>query len=689
MIVTIFFASIISLVVLMCCALYSISIYRKALKIRPYKLDLETVKAELDMAQNQLESYKGQLADYGARVLIAEGKINEQKAAERFLAENAQDIQEKQARVREVEDEIKEVTKKLDEKNEEYNEKLSEYKDLLLKSSAQDKEFKATGLELNMIKEEKEKRENEKKEIEVAIENLKKERSEIFAEIEGLKISREKLNREIEELKKQKDELRNKIDKEIDELKKQRDEVKNEIDKAKDHLNELTDEQKEKLDKLKNDLNNIEDAIKKVKEEQSDTTSKVDKAEGRIQSLLESINTTEETKWKTLDTPIIQIKKLDRESYNEHNRLEIFKNALKESNIVFDSRMVNAFHTGLKVQDISPLVVLAGISGTGKTLLPKLYAQAMGMNFLAVAVQPRWDSPQDMLGFYNYMQGKYSATELSRLLWQFDLYNNPNMKDKTESDLPMNIVLLDEMNLARVEYYFSDLLSKLELRRTVDVKDSEDRAKAEIEIEGGESGGKLRRLFVGGNTLFVGTMNEDETTQSLSDKVMDRSNVLRFGKPKDIKASPDIEKFNKDFSEDQLISYKTWKGNFKSVSNSTLNASQKDQLSKIISDLNNKLDIVNRPFAYRVSQSIEEYVVNYPNVSVQSNFIDAISDQIEMKILPKLNGLEKSDKKVNATLNEIDNILSQNKLDEDLRKVFNGIKDDTSNVFFQWKGIPR
>ena len=184
MIVTIFFASIISLVVLMCCALYSISIYRKALKIRPYKLDLETVKAELDMAQNQLESYKGQLADYGARVLIAEGKINEQKAAERFLAENAQDIQEKQARVREVEDEIKEVTKKLDEKNEEYNEKLSEYKDLLLKSSAQDKEFKATGLELNMIKEEKEKRENEKKEIEVAIENLKKERSEIFAEIE-------------------------------------------------------------------------------------------------------------------------------------------------------------------------------------------------------------------------------------------------------------------------------------------------------------------------------------------------------------------------------------------------------------------------------------------------------------------------------------------------------------------------
>ena len=256
-------------------------------------------------------------------------------------------------------------------------------------------------------------------------------------------------------------------------------------------------------------------------------------------------------KWQDLNRPVfnINVQRSTWQNQSEAVWLESFKEGLKKHGIRFHERMINAFHTGLKVADYSPLVVLAGISGTGKSLLPRLYARAIGMNFLQIAVQPRWDNPQDMFGFYNYMEGRYKATELSRMLWEFDIYNNPDAEKKYRSALPMNLVLLDEMNLAKVEYYFSDMLSKLEVRRGLDPENSESRRNAEIEIESGspQKAAEAKRLFVGRNTLFVGTMNEDESTQSLSDKVIDRSNVLRFGKPNDLKTQPDIHGFESEF----------------------------------------------------------------------------------------------------------------------------------------------
>ncbi len=169
------------------------------------------------------------------------------------------------------------------------------------------------------------------------------------------------------------------------------------------------------------------------------------------------------------------------------------------------------------------------------------------MNFLPVAVQPRWDSPQDLFGFYNYMEGRYKATELSRLLWQFDSYNNnPTAKgfDEGNKQLPMNLILLDEMNLARVEYYFSDLLSKLEIRHGLNPADPESRKKAGWTCESNASANneQTRELFVSLNNLFIGTMNEDETG-ALSEKVIDRANVIRFGRPQQLAAMPNKEAF--------------------------------------------------------------------------------------------------------------------------------------------------
>jgi len=149
-------------------------------------------------------------------------------------------------------------------------------------------------------------------------------------------------------------------------------------------------------------------------------------------------------------------------SADEKQLLKNVADYIKGQGLYFPRRVLYAFHTALKIGDISPLVVLAGISGTGKSELPRRYAEGMGLHFVILPVQPRWDSPQDLFGFYNYLEKRYKATELARAMVQFELYNRslwplPTNWDNSRSDR-MLLVLLDEMNLARVEYYFSEFL---------------------------------------------------------------------------------------------------------------------------------------------------------------------------------------------------------------------------------------
>ena len=150
---------------------------------------------------------------------------------------------------------------------------------------------------------------------------------------------------------------------------------------------------------------------------------------------------------------------------DEEHALEETWMSLEGVGYHFHKRVLKAFHTSLKCHDINPITVLAGVSGTGKTLLPAAYAEIMGMHPLVIAVQPRWDSPQDMFGFYNYLEKQYKATQLARALVRMDPITP--WKSKRERNAPerMLLVLLDEMNLARTEYYFSEFLSKLELSR--------------------------------------------------------------------------------------------------------------------------------------------------------------------------------------------------------------------------------
>jgi len=367
------------------------------------------------------------------------------------------------------------------------------------------------------------------------------------------------------------------------------------------------------------------------------------------------------------------------------------KHELKMQGLKFDQRTVFAFHTALKTTSSSPLVTLAGVSGTGKSELPRRYADAVGMNFLNVAVQPRWDSPQDLFGFYDYLERRFRPTELTRALLQVDpigLEQGRGWHASKEFDVSrchdqMLLVLLDEMNLARVEYYFSEFLSKLETRRGIDPRKQLERQRAEIvlEVSGRQVGGMPLRLFVDTNVLFVGTMNEDESTQALSDKVIDRSNVLRFGSPNSIYPVSSTNGNGRDRNLRQKLNRKNWDTWCRPPE--SLSTSETDQLLKWISQLRTSLDRVGRPFAYRVAHAMLEYAANYPEV--ENRIAWAVSDQIEQRILPKLIGLDMQHPGVDEALRAITKILEEVN-DEGLSTKINANRRDD---YFQWTGLDR
>jgi len=191
--------------------------------------------------------------------------------------------------------------------------------------------------------------------------------------------------------------------------------------------------------------------------------------------------------------------------------------------IKFPKRILHAFHTSLKTSEWSPITVLAGASGTGKSELPRLYSHFGGINFLSLSVQPNWDSQESMLGFFNSIDNRFDAQPVLRFLAQSQKKQTPEYPFGLHD--AMNIILMDEMNLAYVELYFAEFLSKLELRRG---QKGHDVPHLDVKLGAGI---QHYELPLGRNVLWAGTMNQDETTKSLSDKVLDRGIIINFPRP--------------------------------------------------------------------------------------------------------------------------------------------------------------
>ena len=453
-------------------------------------------------------------------------------------------------------------------------------------------------------------------------------------------------------------------------------------------------EQAEKLDKEVERLEQKRDSLdKELKErrqllaELNGEVSGLEKAKERL--LVDTGR--QKDRLADLWAPVLESKNSGIMPEEENICLLQTRNYIEELGLIFPERVINAFHTSLKTADISPLVVLAGISGTGKSELPRRYAEGMGLHFLNLAVQPRWDSPQDMFGFYNYIEGRYRATELARALIQMDPFfeqkgrgwDFPKGWEQHSAKHQMLLVLLDEMNLARVEYYFSEFLSRLEIRRGINENDPFDRRKAEVPLEVGGVGGQnsVLRLFIDRNVLFVGTMNEDETTQALSDKVIDRANVLRFGKPS--RFQENHRKQNPQ-PTDLAMRIDIWKDWLKTEED--LTPEKSEQVNQWIHRLNELMHRINRPFAFRTHQAIRKYIANYP-MDDDLGMRLAMSDQIEQKILPKFRGLDIGDQNVGESLDDLMTLIRE--LDDSiLAQAIDKARSQEEHLFV-WQGVDR
>lgn len=361
----------------------------------------------------------------------------------------------------------------------------------------------------------------------------------------------------------------------------------------------------------------------------------------------------------------------------ESEALLQFRNYLKSQKIHYSPRTIAAFHTSLKVQNVNPISVLAGLSGTGKTLLAMKYAAFFNFCSVPVAVQPRWDSKDDLLGFYNFLEKRYQPTELIKALYFFDKLQKDINNELRVQRKPMLMVILDEMNLARVEYYFSEFLSKLEMREI-------DRQKSTIQI--GLSG-NARSFNVGRNVVFVGTMNDDESTYSLSDKVLDRSNVIHFGAPGKFTGAIDhLERQEPVYVSARQFNQWCTKDNF-----AILGSSSQDNINEYINTINQALDEVGKAFGYRVNNAITQYIRLYSEIN-NSNDNDklmlALADQIEMKIIPKLAGLEQNDASTKC-IDGISSVIDATR-DEDLIEAFTKARENfNQNGMFIWHGVTR
>lgn len=171
----------------------------------------------------------------------------------------------------------------------------------------------------------------------------------------------------------------------------------------------------------------------------------------------------------------------------------------------------------------SPLVILAGISGTGKSRLPRLFAELTQSQFFSIPVKPQWSDNSDLFGYTpslsqdHYVTGKFTQIILSA----------------SETPTQLQMVLLDEMNLAAVEHYFSDFLSVIETRRRrEDGQIITDALPLDLpEPREGDPYSRLRDLSLPSNVRVVGTANMDETTHSFSPKVLDRAFSIEFDDP--------------------------------------------------------------------------------------------------------------------------------------------------------------
>ena len=617
--------------------------------------DKEIKRSNLESVLKNLEDRRDHL-DFDIDKIIKEQEAVKNKIVSSYEEEakrEKEELSKKIVELKEVKNSKEELLKK-ESALELKEKKLSEQEE-----NIRNKEENINELIKDTREEEKRRREEEISGLEKELRDLNEKNIDANREIRRLQninadsFSVEELNNEINALKDIKKELEEKLlgkgDLQTQEIKT----LKGKIETLEQKNADITEENRklynESIDfKLyKDKLEAAERALPKFERSKESLIALIAKKDEEINEL-KSRQMSEIAKRETIEQSYFIIEERDDEEEitNEIEWLNNIKNSFKKVGFKFSDRLLYAFHTSLKVGDWNPLTVLAGVSGTGKSELPRLYSRYGGLNFLPLAVQSNWDSPYSLFGYYNSLEGKFNATSLLKVLYQAQEDAKNSISDY------LTIVLLDEMNLAHVELYFSELLSKLELLRG-----SED---VKLEIDIAEK--SPYQIKLNKNVIWVGTMNEDETTKSLSDKVIDRSNLINFPRPNEFVSRNELKELEEAPKLKREI-WESWKWN--DVKNMLIqNETTKEENIKIINDfeeeilnlkekmeeINGYLKVSGRAIGHRVWQSIENYIRNYPLVleSIRNRNSEelekaiqiAFEDALVQKLMPKLKGLE-------------------------------------------------
>lgn len=327
----------------------------------------------------------------------------------------------------------------------------------------------------------------------------------------------------------------------------------------------------------------------------------------------------------------------------------------QKRNLFYNMKDFVNLHTALKCNS---LVILSGLSGTGKSAIVDIYARALGINsstnpdenrMLFIPVRPSWNDDSDLLGYVDLVHMVYRASDSGFVDFLVRAQKDEN-KDK------LFIVCFDEMNLARVEHYFSQFLSLLE--RPMNQR--------ELQLYDKQYSGRLynskeypNRIKIGDNVKFIGTVNIDESTYHFSDKVLDRANVIRL----------DVLNYSKAWEKKKygsLVNINWSMDDYKAI---TITNSDEDmqkvhqllwEIHTLLSGGNNKYGI-----GPRIVKNIDMYLWNLPKSNVGDfSFSDGIDLQIAQRVLTKVRGPE----------NQLGEILSS-KNEKNINQIFDEYKE--------------
>ena len=283
----------------------------------------------------------------------------------------------------------------------------------------------------------------------------------------------------------------------------------------------------------------------------------------------------------------------------------------KTQELYFDIDTVRFFISGFAA---SHFEILEGLSGTGKSSLPRYFAEFIGANVLFMPVQATWRDKTSIIGFYNEFSKTYTETEFLSALYE------ANYSPDT-----LNFYVLDEMNISRVEYYFADLLSVLEYPVAdwkLKIMSVPHDFVPPVKLENGF-------VRIPENSYFVGTANRDDSTFTITDKVYDRAITLEFLNKNDaFTVSENVEKIH--------VTASALRGLYAAAeadSANAFNAQDKARLDKISGFVYDTFDIA---VGNRILNQLEKIVPAF--IACGGTKEDALDFMLCKKLFSKLEG---------------------------------------------------